>query len=144
MKFIKIMLVSVVCTFAQGTYLASYADVKNKCEKAIMRFKLYQGVFSDISDETINGLQPAAIVNIDADLYGSARDALEKVGPKLQQGTILLMDDYNCFSSSRTKGERRALLEFCKKHPQFEFEPWFVYQHVGQAFICHFKGAAES
>lgn len=130
--------------FTQGTYLAPYAEVKNKCEKAKMRFKLYQGTFSDVSDSTMMGLQPAAVVNIDADLYGSARDALEKVMPKLQQGTILLMDDYNCFSSSQAKGERRALLEFCKKYPQFEFEPWFVYQHVGQAFICHLKEAAEA
>lgn len=124
-------------TFSQGSFLASLGEVEKKCLDKKMEVKLFKGMFSDIPEEVIRDLQPAVIVNIDGDLYFSARDALEKVRGKLQQGTILLMDDYNCFSSDNSKGERRALKEFCLQYRQFQFEPWFAYQYAGQAFICH-------
>lgn len=124
-------------TFAKGTFLASLDAVKKKCLDKKMEVQLFKGLFSDIADESMADLQPAAIINIDSDLYASAKDALEKVRMKIQQGTILLLDDYNCFSADSAKGERRALKEFCAKYPQFRFEPWFVYSYVGQAFICH-------
>jgi hypothetical protein len=44
----------------------------------------------------------------------SACDALEIVKPKLQQGTILMMDDWNCFRADNNQGERRALRGFFK------------------------------
>jgi hypothetical protein len=124
-------------SFGKGTYFSLFEEVKTKCRKINMRFNLFKGTFSDLKEEDIKCLQPAAIVNIDSDLYCSARDALEKIKGKLQQGTILLMDDYNCFSSNNNEGERRALKEFCIKNPQYEFEPWIAYQYAGRAFICH-------
>ena len=123
--------------FIPGSFAASLDEVEKKCKKAGMRYRLFKGLFSDISDNDFKELPPAAIVNIDSDLYISARDALEKVKEKLQQGTILLMDDYNCFSSMDSRGERKALKEFCRKYPQFTFEPWILYHFAGQAFICH-------
>ncbi len=126
-------------TFAKGTFLSSQIDIEEKCKKLGMRFRIFKGLFSVLPEETVKDLQPAAIVNIDGDLYFSARDALGKVAPKLQQGTILLMDDYYCFASDNNKGERRALKEFTAVHTCFEFEPWFSYFYSGQAFICHKK-----
>jgi O-methyltransferase len=82
-------------------------------------------------------LEPAAIVNVDCDLYGSARDALALIGPKLRQGTVLLMDDWNAFAASPRAGERRALAEFLASRPDLSVEPWFAYEFVGQAFLVH-------
>lgn len=129
--------------FPKGSYSASYAEVEKKCRKANMRFRLFKGLFSEVDEEELKSLQPAAIIHIDSDLFFSARDALEKIETELRQGTILLMDDYNCFSSSDSKGERRALKEFCEKYPQFRFEPWQAYFLVGQSFICHIKENGE-
>ena len=133
-------------TFAKGTLLGCLDEVKSAGEKIGMRegdqIKYFKGNFSDIgkerSDEFSN-LQPAAIVNIDSDLYASARDALELINPKLRQGTVLLMDDYNCFSANQKKGERYALSEFLEKNPDKEVEKWFQYSLTGQAFIVHFN-----
>lgn len=124
-------------TFAPGSFFATLEEVEKKCKSIGMRYRLFKGLFSNISDETLIHLQPAAIVNIDADLYSSALSALEKVRNKMQQGTILLMDDYHCFSSFNSQGERRALREFCEKYPKFKFEPWLPYHFTGQTFICH-------
>lgn len=130
--------------FSKGTFLSSLDEVKSAGEKIGMRegdqIKYFKGKFSDIAKERsdeISNLQPAAIVNIDSDLYASARDALEIINPKLQQGTVLLMDDYNCFSANKNKGERYALSEFLEKNHNIEVEKWFPYSFVGQAFIFH-------
>ena len=124
-------------TFAPGTFISSLEEVDNRCTKAGMKFKLFKGLFAEINDDILRGLPPAAIINIDSDLYTSANDALKKIKDKFQQGTILLMDDYNCFNADNNKGERRALKEFSEKNKYIDFESWFSYQYVGQAFICH-------
>ena len=82
-------------------------------------------------------LQPAAIINLDCDLYSSAREALEIVAPKLIQGSVILADDWNTFGGDRKSGERKAVSEFLEEHPDIEFENWFPYQYAGQAFIVH-------
>ena len=69
----------------------------------------------------------------------SACDALEIVKPKLQQGTILMMDDWNCFRADNNQGERRALREFLENNSNIETESYFPYSHAGQAFIVHIK-----
>ena len=133
-------------TFAKGSFLSSLDEVKSAGEKIGMRegdqIKYFKGKFSDIAKERsdeISNLQPAAIVNIDSDLYASARDALELINPKLRQCTVLLMDDYNCFSANQKEGERYALSEFLEKNPDKEVEKWFQYGLTGQAFIVHFN-----
>ena len=66
-------------------------------------------------------------------------DALEIVKPKLQQGTILMMDDWNCFRADNNQGERRVLREFFEKNSNIETESYFPYSFAGQAFIVHIK-----
>lgn len=92
-----------------------------------------EGLFAD---QNIDVLQAAAIVNLDCDLYESAVDALELLAPKIQQGTVLLCDDWNIFAASNHTGERRALREFIAAH-DVDAEPWFPYAAAGQAFLLH-------
>jgi hypothetical protein len=132
--------------FAKGTFCGSLEEVKSAGERMGMmegeHIKYFKGLFADVARsqaQKIRELQPAAIVNIDSDLYVSAMDALEIVRPKLQQGTVLLMDDWNTFCADRNQGERRALREFLEKYSQMEVESWFPYSHTGQAFIVHLR-----
>ena len=130
--------------FAQGSFLGSFENFKLEGERIGMyegaSIKYFKGLFSEVSKQKatdIANLQPAAIVNIDSDLYMSACDSLEIVKPKLQQGTILMMDDWNCFRADNTQGERRALREFLEKNSYIETEKYFSYSFAGQAFIVH-------
>jgi len=132
--------------FAKGTFLGSLEEVKSAGEKSGMfegdQIQYFKGLFSNIAkaqSEEIEKLQPAVIVNIDCDLYVSTVDALEMVASKFQQGTVLLMDDYNCFCADQSQGGRCALREFLEKHSEIEIEKWFPYSHVGQSFIVHIK-----
>ena len=127
-------------------FLSSLENVKLEGENIGMyegdSVKYFKGIFSDVlanNTPDIAKLQPAAIVNIDSDLYMSACDALEIVKPKLQQGTILMMDDWNCFRADNNQGERRALREFLENNSNIETGSYFPYSFTGQAFIVHIK-----
>ncbi len=106
------------------------------------RFRIFKGRFADVAKnraQDVSQLQPAAIVNVDGDLYISAMEALEMVAPKLIQGSVLLMDDYHHFAARNDAGTRRAVKEFLEKHTDISFESWFAYEFVGQAFLVHKK-----
>jgi len=127
--------------FQKGNFSFPKDKFDEKCTKIGIRYRSFKGLFSDISDQIMVKLQPAAIINIDCDLYQSTKDALEKIKGKIQQGTIMLFDDYNCFEMRNDLGQRKALTEFLETNPQFEFEPWQAYLYSGQSFFCHVKTA---
>lgn len=130
--------------FAAGNFLCSLEEFSRLNAEASVRegatVRYFRGTFDSIyqrrADE-IQALQPAAIANIDCDLYASTRDALKILASKLRQGSVLLMDDWNGFYAQSSKGGRRALKEFSERRPEFSFEPWFAYEFVGQAFLVH-------
>jgi O-methyltransferase len=123
-------------SYAGSTYFASQEEVIDRFkEEGIDNYHLYKGLFSETIDELNKCCKKAAIVNIDGDLYSSAVDTLNSVKPLIQNGTVLLFDDYNAFMASNNKGERKAFLEFQESF-NGTFEPWFSYMILGQSFIC--------
>lgn len=83
--------------------------------------------------------QRAALVNIDCDLYSPARFVLDFLldHDLLQDGCVLLFDDYNCNRANPTMGERRALQEAFARQDRFTYTPWFSYGWSGQSFWVH-------
>jgi len=69
---------------------------------------LVQGLFQD----TITGDEPVALAHIDGDWYDSVRTCLERIGPRLSPGGVMVIDDYFYWSGCRT-----AVDEFLAKHP---------------------------
>ena len=124
---------------SQDSFAVTKNSVYDKCIDNGMiedQFELIESFFADIPNGTLTN--KAAIIHIDSDIYMSAIEALKICKDIFQQGTVLMFDDYNCFSASNDKGERRALKEFSKE-TGVVFEPWFAYRNVGQAFLCHLK-----
>jgi len=126
-------------TFQEGTFfatkesveeLASYNGLPKEC------MTLYKGLFTDSEKDLKKNLSnQVAIVNIDGDLYESARDSLNIIKEHIIPGTVLLFDDYNAFNADNNKGERRAFKEL-REDFKYEFEPWFAYSFSGQSFLC--------
>lgn len=132
--------------FAEGNFGCSLTEFRRLNEAAGLkesgRVRYFAGTFDETlkrEPEAVARLEPAAIANVDCDLYGSTLDALRILAPKLRQGTVVLMDDWNAFSASDRAGERQALAEFSAEHAGLSFEPWFPYEFVGQAFLVHKK-----
>ena len=81
----------------------------------------------------------AALIHVDCDLYSSAKCVLDTLLDKdiLQDGCILLLDDFNCNRANPLMGERRALAEAFEGQDRFQYSPWFSYGWHGQAFLLH-------
>jgi hypothetical protein len=97
---------------------------------------LYVGSF----DKTAPALFPSvyaevALVHLDCDLYESARCALAAVSPALQDGALLLFDDWFHYRGHPHKGEARAFHEFLAAHPEWQAVHYRAYATFCNAFI---------
>ena len=59
----------------------------------------------------------------------------------LQNGTVVLFDDFYHYKGNPDQGEQKALREFCELHPDMQFMPWSNYAPVGKSFIVHREAA---
>lgn len=105
------------------------------------RVRIRRGYFSDTLQEPIGA--KAAIVHVDCDLYQSTRDVFTRLYDTdvLQDGCVLMFDDWNCFKASPYFGERRAFREFLAEQDRFEATAWFTYGFNGAAFFLHERPA---
>ena len=104
------------------------------------RMRIIKGFFHEtIKDKTTQDLNidKARVVLIDCDLKESTRLALEFIRPSIQEGTIILFDDYIWFKGSKKKGEYSAFNDFKNKYPEILFRKVFDYGHGSRAFIAH-------
>jgi len=110
-----------------------------KCGKG-ERVRIIKGYFEDtIKNITTldNKINKARVVLIDCDLKEPARLALEFIRPSIQEGTIILFDEYLCFKGNTNKGEYSAFNEFLDSCSEYSFRRAFDYGYGGRAFIAH-------
>ncbi len=104
------------------------------------QMRIIKGFFHEtIKDKTTQDLNidKARVVLIDCDLKESTRLALEFIRPSIQEGTIILFDDYIWFKGSKKKGEYSAFNDFKNKYPEILFRRVFDYGYGSRAFIAH-------
>lgn len=70
------------------------------------------------------GLRQVAVAWIDCDLYESARAILEPITPFLQDGSIIVFDDWFAFRGHPQRGEQRAFNEWREQHPELTLTPF--------------------
>ena len=107
------------------------------------QMRIIKGFFNEtIKDKTTQDLNidKARVVLIDCDLKESTRLALEFIRPSIQEGTIILFDDYIWFKGSKKKGEYSAFNDFKNKYPEILFRKAFDYGYGSQAFIAYKVG----
>jgi hypothetical protein len=90
------------------------------------------------------GLKPVAVALIDCDLYVSTVPVLAFLADLLQEGAILLFDDWNLFNASDEMGERKAFREFLDAYPEWQAEIYITFGWHGQAFIMHRRDESSS
>ncbi len=124
--------------FSEGKYSFSETDFRAKlAQHGVPKEKvvIVPGWYCDTcTAETINQHQmdKAAVVHIDCDLYESAKDALNFVTPLLNDGTIIIFDDWYCFRGNPQLGEQRAFAEWSASLPDWIFTeyqkegPWSI------------------
>jgi len=110
-----------------------------KCAKG-QKMRIVEGFYKEtIGNKTTKDLNigKARVVLIDCDLMESARLALEFIIPSIQEGTIILFDDFVFYKGNKNKGEYGAFMDFQKKHPEILFRRIFDYGYGSRAFIAY-------
>ena len=59
----------------------------------------------------------------------------------LQDGTVILFDDFNCNRASPQMGERRAFADTFEAQQRFYCSPFFSYGWHGQTYFIHDRHA---
>lgn len=134
--------------FNAGDYACSEAEVRallssRGCDwtKSFLTKGYYD---QSLSAELKHRLNPGmvAVALIDCDLYHSTVPVLHFLADRLQDGAILLFDDWNCFGKSDQHGQRRAFHEFLAANPGWAITPFLSFGWHGQAFVVRRRMAA--
>lgn len=107
------------------------------------RIKVFRGYFSETLRKPLQC--KAALIHLDCDLYSSTRDVLDGLTRHqvLQDGTVLMFDDWNCHRANPKFGQRRAFAEFLHEHKnQYTASEFMRYGFNSMAFILHQDGAS--
>lgn len=102
------------------------------------RGTLIEGFFEDSLTDSLyrkHGMDPAALIMIDCDLYQSTVPALRFMEHMLQDGTVIIFDDWYCFGDVMDRGEPRAFREFLEDHPHWSAESIMEYPVYGKVFV---------
>jgi Macrocin-O-methyltransferase (TylF) len=127
-------------TFSKGDYKASYEAVTSNLKRYgadFSKMRLHKGYFSKTLFEQLRQIEefcPVSICVIDVDLYDSCIPVLDFVQHYLVVGSIILFDDFNQAGEDNSAGERRALIEFEDRNPDFRKKHLFDYGWEGVAF----------
>ena len=100
------------------------------------RTTLVKGFYSDtLTDGLTNrlGLERAAVIMIDCDLYTSTREALAFCAPLIRDEAVIFFDDWH--ATGEDKGEKRAFREFLEKHPDLTAEDFGTYLDNARVFF---------
>ena len=129
-------------SFKSKTFFVDEEKVIRNIEKNAkgQRMRIIKGFYQDtIKNKTTADLKidKCRVVMIDCDLKESTHLALEFIKPSIQEGTIILFDDYLYFKGSKDKGEYGAFSEFQKKYPKILFRRIFDYGYGGKAYIAY-------
>jgi hypothetical protein len=136
--------------FNERDYAASIEDVKWYLEKYGVdwsRSFLIEGYYDDSLRDILKSelkMKPVMVALIDCDLYSSTVSVLSFLDSLLQDGSILMFDDWNCFDKSDEKGERRAFREFLARHPYWRADSFVSFGWHGQSFVLSHVDSAEA
>ena len=84
-------------------------------------------------------LTSVAIALIDCDLYESTVPVLDFLTDIVQQGTILIFDDWFRFRGSPDSGEQRACREWLERNPHLELIEFWRQAPQAVAFLVNFR-----
>jgi hypothetical protein len=130
-------------TLEEGRYAVTSAEFtaildQNGVDRS--RLRVVEGFYQDSlsKPETLAAVDQSrcALLHIDCDFEVSATAALEFMTTRLQDGAIVLFDDWFLFRGRSDRGVQAAFSKWLP-HSGYEATPYFNYSWVSAAFILH-------
>jgi O-methyltransferase len=101
------------------------------------RVALVEGFYEDSLTQDLRSqhdFKPVSVVLLDCDYYSSTVEALAWIQPYLNDGCILLFDDWFSYGDDDQLGQPKAFEEFLEKHTEFEAAHLWRFSHNGNAY----------
>jgi hypothetical protein len=121
----------------RGMNATSLETFERICRLDRHRVTAVKGFFSEsLPAFEWNSAHRVALAYIDVDYYSSTVEALQFLKDKLQHGTLIAFDDWNCYYADPQRGQRKAFFEF--EHQMAEtsvFEPFRPISFGGMSFV---------
>ncbi len=84
-------------------------------------------------------LRKASLITIDCDLYESTVPVLDFITPLIDQGTIIVFDDWYRYKGAPDKGEQRACNEWLARNPHIELVQYWQQGPQAVAFLVNVR-----
>ena len=94
-----------------------------------------ESLTEELRERDSHPFRNAAVVMLDCDLYSSTRDALEWVAPYLDDGAVIVFDDWHSYGDDCEQGQPKAFQEYLDAHPDIRADERFDYKHHGRVFL---------
>lgn len=131
--------------YAPGAYECSREDFeRNVVRQGVLErdMVVVEGLFSDTcTSETKkrHSLSRVSMAMIDCDLYESTVPVLDFLTDLVQQGTILVFDDWFRFKGHRGSGEQRACQEWLARNPHIELVEFWRQGPQAVSFLVNLR-----
>ncbi len=133
--------------FKEGDLASNYEQTNQRLAKHFKNkapYKLVKGYFENTLQHKTAldfDISKISVALIDCDLGVPALLTLNFMKPALQNGTVLILDDYFAYKGSHKRGVAAAFKQFQSENPHLIFRRMFDYGHGGQGFVL--AGGAE-
>lgn len=126
--------------FSKGQFKCNFEFVKKRTsiKKRIILNKCWFDEFKNKRDWKFKH-KKACIIMLDCDLYTSTKEALDFIKDKIQDGTVLLFDEWYYFKARKDRGNQKAFYEFKKKNKDLLFQDFHNYGWGAKAIIVNTK-----
>jgi hypothetical protein len=127
--------------FEAGAYACSDEEFRALLKRRgvdASRVTLVPGWYSEVLNPATASTLPlktAAVVWIDCDFYESTVSVLDFLTPYVQDGTLLVFDDWFCFRGDPERGEQRAFREWLERNTSIRATELLRFGWHGTSFI---------
>lgn len=104
---------------------------------------LIEGFFSDsltAEAKRLYDFRPVAVALIDCDLYSSTTEVLGWLNDFIQDGSILLFDDWYSYGSDESLGQQKAFSEYLENNINYTAEEFCEFEEHGKGFVIKVTG----
>lgn len=124
--------------FKEGDFVSSYEKVKKRFSK-LGHVKLIKGYFEEVLEkdeaQQIKNKEKCAIMFIDCDLMSPSLVSLNYIKPILQEGSIIIVDDYFAYKGREDLGPCGAFTKFLTDNQSIRVREFADYGYGGKSFI---------
>ena len=127
--------------FKKGDYACDQTTFKKTLLKNGIDFKRVE-IIDGWYDQSLNldakkkhQLKKAAVIWVDCDLYASTVSVLNFITDLVQDGTVIIFDDWFAFRGHPDRGEQKAFQEWLERNPQIKAVEWQKTNWRSNSFI---------